>query len=151
MHNTITPNERLLTGELSTALSSPLCYKFTFITMNIKRKICKMYEEFISQLCMYEKAIKILAKGYLPISLISPSKLKEILTAVRDAIQTTNPDYDKVINGLHLYYDMKLVTFGIDRDRNLIIQSPVFHPAIYPAAADTVSDINSISSYCRQR
>ena len=25
-----------------------------------------------------------------------------------------------------LYYDMKLVTFGIDKDKNLIIQFPVF-------------------------
>ena len=38
----------------------------------------------------------------------------------------TNPDYDIVINSLHLYYHMKLVTFGIDRNRNLIIQFPVF-------------------------
>ena len=27
---------------------------------------------------------------------------------------------------LHLYYNMQLVTFGIDRDKNLIIQFPVF-------------------------
>ena len=40
--------------------------------------------------------------------------------------QTTRPDYDIVIKRLHLYYDMKLVTFGIDRSRNLIIQFPVF-------------------------
>ena len=37
-----------------------------------------------------------------------------------------NPDYDIVIMRLHLYYDMKLVTFDIDRDKNLIIQLPVF-------------------------
>ena len=37
-----------------------------------------------------------------------------------------NPDYDIVMKKLHLYYDMKLVTFGIDRDRNLINQLPVF-------------------------
>ena len=30
---------------------------------------------------------------------------------------------------MHLYYDLPLVTFGIDKDRNLIIQFPVFvHP-----------------------
>ena len=27
---------------------------------------------------------------------------------------------------MYKYYDMKLVTFGIDRNRNLIIQFPVF-------------------------
>ena len=31
-----------------------------------------------------------------------------------------------VIKRLHLYYDMKLVTFGIDRNRNLIIQFTIF-------------------------
>ena len=33
-----------------------------------------------------------------------------------------NPDYDIVIKRLHLYYDMILVTFSIDRNKNLIIQ-----------------------------
>ena len=27
---------------------------------------------------------------------------------------------------MHLYYNMRLASFGIDKDRNLIIQSPVF-------------------------
>ena len=38
----------------------------------------------------------------------------------------TNKKYDLVLNRLYLYYDMKLVTFGIDQDKNLIIQFPVF-------------------------
>ena len=37
-----------------------------------------------------------------------------------------NPDYDIVIKRLHLYYDMKLVNFGINSYRKLIIQFPVF-------------------------
>ena len=41
-------------------------------------------------------------------------------------LNKTNPDYDIVIKRLNLYYDMKLVTFGIDRKRNQIIQSPIF-------------------------
>ena len=41
----------------------------------------------------------------------------------------TNPDYDIVIKRLHLYYNMKLVTFSIDRHRNIIIWFPIFvHP-----------------------
>ena len=62
-----------------------------------------MYEEFIMQLHMYAKAIRILAKGYLPISLITPSELREILKQVKEAILTTNQKYDIVINRLHLY------------------------------------------------
>ena len=46
---------------------------------------------------MHAKAIRILVTGYLPISLISPTKLQEILIAVQTALPVTNPDYDLVI------------------------------------------------------
>ena len=72
------------------------------------------------------KAVRIWAKGYLPILFITSLNLKEILTLVNETLTKTNPDYDIVLKRLHLYYDMKLVTFLIDRDRNLIIQFPVF-------------------------
>ena len=42
------------------------------------------------------------------------------------ALAKTNKDYDLVLSRLYLYYDMKLVTFGIDQDKNLIIQFPLF-------------------------
>ena len=85
-----------------------------------------MYKESITQLCIYVTAVRISAKGYLPISLITPLKPKEILNAVRMTVKKTNPDYDTVIKRLHLYYDIKLVTFGTDKDENLIVQFPVF-------------------------
>ena len=44
------------------------------------------------QLCRYAKVIRILAIGYLPISLITPLKLQEILDAVKTVIRKTNPD-----------------------------------------------------------
>ena len=46
---------------------------------------------------MYVKAIRILSKGYLPISLLLPSKLNKILQEVNEALQTTNRGYDLVI------------------------------------------------------
>ena len=84
-----------------------------------------MYEKFIKELRSYSKAVRILSKEYLPISLITPSKLQEILQ-VQLAITKSSQDYEVVLNRLHLYYDMKLVTFGIDYQKNLIIQFPVF-------------------------
>ena len=45
---------------------------------------------------------------------------------VQIAIAKTNQDYELVLNRLYLYYDMKLVMFGIDNQKNLIIQFPVF-------------------------
>ena len=53
-------------------------------------------------------------------------RLQDILDKVKTGVQKTNPDYDIVIKRLHLYYDMKLVTFDIDKDKNLIVQFPVF-------------------------
>ena len=92
----------------------------------IKDKYIEMYNEFISQLHNYAKAFRILAQGYLPISLTTQSKLKEISTSVRETLIKTNRDYDIVIKWLHLYYNMKLVTFSIDRKSNVIIHFPIF-------------------------
>ena len=92
----------------------------------VQDKYIALYRELITQLHVYTLAIRILAKGYLPISLVTPSKLREILNEVKTAIWKTNPDYDLVIDRLHLYYNMQLVTFSIDKDKNLIIQFPVF-------------------------
>ena len=92
----------------------------------IQEKYIKMYERFVNQLKEYSRAIRILSKGYLPISLLLPSKLAKILHEVKQVLLKTNKNYGLVIKGMYKYYDMKLVTFGIDQNRNLIIQFPVF-------------------------
>ena len=99
-----------------------------FLT-TVREKYVKIYERFLNQLKQYAQARRVLSKGYLPISLLSPSKLNIILQKVKQTVQIKNKDYDLVIKRLYLYYDMKLVTFGIDDQRNLIVQFPVFiHP-----------------------
>ena len=62
----------------------------------------------------------------MPISLVTPSKVREILNNVKTAIQKTNPDYNLVIDRLHLYCDVQLVTFAIDSEKNRIIQFQIF-------------------------
>ena len=52
--------------------------------------------------------------------------MREILNEVKTALGTTNPDYDLVIDRLHLYYNMQLVIFGIHKNKNLITLFPVF-------------------------
>ena len=79
----------------------------------VQDKYITLYKELIIQLHIYATSIRILAKGYLPISLITPSKLREILSDVKAAIRITNPDYDLVIDRLYLYYDMKLVLLAL--------------------------------------
>ena len=53
-----------------------------------------MYKELITQLHIYACAIRILAKGCLTISIITPIKLKEIPSMVKNTVRKTNPDYD---------------------------------------------------------
>ena len=64
-------------------------------------------------------------KRHLPFSLLPPNKLQEILNEVKKAFQITNSDYDIVIKRPYLYNDMKLATFGIDNETNLMIQFSV--------------------------
>ena len=75
---------------------------------------------------MFSSVKRVLSKGYLPISLLLPTKLQKSFNEVKKTIQITNPDYDIIITRSHLYYDMKLVTFGINEERNLIVQFLIF-------------------------
>ena len=97
-----------------------------FFLRVVQDKYISLYKELITQLRSYVSAIRVLAKGYLPTTLTTPSKLQEILAKVKKSLQHTNLDYALVLERLHLYYDMQLVTFGIDRDMNLVVQFPVF-------------------------
>ena len=56
-----------------------------------------MYERFLNQLRQYSQAIRVLSKGYLPITLLPPSKLNMILQKVRETVQKENNYYDILI------------------------------------------------------
>ena len=92
----------------------------------IQDRYISLYRQLITQLYTYISDIRVLAKGYLPNTLITPKKLQEILSQVKNSLLTANPDYTLVLDRLHLYYDMQLVTFGIDSNMNLVIQFLIF-------------------------
>ena len=144
IHNVTSSHERLFAGEHNPALFRLLytnalgIQQYAFSSLLFLRvvqdKYISLYKELIMQLRSYVSAIRILAKGYLPTTLVTPSKLQEILAEVSKSLQQTNPDYALVLDRLHLYYDMQLVTFGIDREMNLVIQFPVFIQPIHSEA-----------------
>ena len=72
----------------------------------LQNKYTSLCKDLIAQLHTYVSAFRILVKGYLPNTLIKPVKLQEILSEVKKTLQITNPDYDLVLDRLHLYYDM---------------------------------------------
>ena len=95
MHNVTTWKEQILVSKMKNWLKrklenthSEFDYSMDavlFLT-TIKEKYIRMYEKFINELMSYSKSIRILSKGYLPISLITPSKLEAILWQVQTAI-----------------------------------------------------------------
>ena len=133
IHNVTSSHEKLFAGEhnpaifrlLYTDASGIQQYAFNSLRV-VQDKYISLYRELITQLRSYVSAIRILMKGYLPPTLITPSKLQGILAEVKRSLQHTNPDYTLVLERLHLYYNMQLVTFGINRDMNLVIQFLVF-------------------------
>ena len=89
----------------------------------IQDKYISLYRELVTQLHTYVFAIRVLAKGYLPNTVLTPKKLQRIWQKL---LHHTNPDYTLVLDRLHLYYDIQLVTFGINKDMNLVIQFLIF-------------------------
>ena len=136
IHNTTSSHEKLFAGEQnhsifrilythSSGLQQYSTNSLLYLRI-IQDKYIPLYRELITQLHTYVSAIRILVKGYLPNTLIKQDKLQEILTEVKKSLHVSIQDYNLVINRLHLYYDMQLVIFGIDKDMNLGIQFPVF-------------------------
>ena len=120
IHNTTSSHEKLFAGEHNHSLFRMLytdalgiqqyaSNSLLFLRI-IQEKYISLYRELITQLHTYISAIRILAKGYLPNTLIKPKRLKEILTKVKGSLHTTNPDYNLVLDILHLYYDMQLTS-----------------------------------------
>ena len=89
IHNVTSSYERLFAGDHNPAIFRLLytnalgIQQYAFNSLLFLRvvqdKYISLYKELITQLKSYVSAIRILAKGYLPTTLITPSKLQEIL------------------------------------------------------------------------
>ena len=60
------------------------------------------------------------SKGYLPLEIIIPSKLKMITDSILSVVQEANPSYVLALPVKTQYYDKKLVTFGVDNNLSLV-------------------------------
>ena len=125
IHNVTSSHDRLFAGEHNPALFRLLYTNALGVQQYaidsllflgiVQDKYVSLYKQLITQLKSYVSAIRILAKGYLPTTLITPSKLQEILAVVTKSLQKTNPDYALVLDRLHLYYDIQLVILALTR------------------------------------
>ena len=87
IHNTTSTHEKLFSGQ-QTLLTHKSLYanalglqhysiNSLLYLRTIEDKYISLYKELITQLCIYTIAIRVLAKGYLPILLITPLKLNK--------------------------------------------------------------------------
>ena len=96
IHNVTSSHEKLFAGEHNPTLFRLLYmdalgiqqYAITsllFLSV-IQDKYISMYRELITQLHSYVSAIRVLAKGYLPTTLLTPRKLQGILAEVKKSL-----------------------------------------------------------------
>ena len=106
IHNETSSHKILFAGEYNRALFRMLCMdalgiqqyainSLLFLRV-IQDKYISLYRELIMQIHTYTPAIRVLAKGYLTNTLITPRKLQEILTEVKKSLYHTNADYTLV-------------------------------------------------------
>ena len=96
IHNTTSSHERLFACEHSPSIFQILyahSLGLQHYSMNsllylriIQDKYVTLYRELITQLHMYASVIRVLAKAYLPNTLLMPVKLQEILMEVRKTL-----------------------------------------------------------------
>ena len=79
----------------------------------------KIFEDLLN-------VIGILSTGHLPPFLFPPTILENITTNALVMVKKSHPNFVLGIKHLTEYYDMKLATFGVDTDGNMIVAFPVF-------------------------
>ena len=100
IHHVTSSHKKLFAGEHNSAIFRLLyidalgvqqyaCNSLLFLRV-VQDKYISFYRELITQLRSYVSAIRILVKGYLPTTLITPSKLQGILAEGKKSLQHTN-------------------------------------------------------------
>ena len=86
-----------------------------------------------------------MAKGYLPILLVTPLKLQKILALVKERLTKTNPDYDILIKiAFVLWYEIG--SFRHRQEKKFDYSISNVCPAIHTATINFISTRNSTST-----
>ena len=100
-------------------------HKLNLYVHSVLERQIRLYEWLLQHLKDLLDSIGILSTGHLPPLLFPPSVLQNITNNGITMIRKSHPDYVLAINHLTEYYDMKLATFGVDTDGNMIVAFPV--------------------------
>ena len=89
-------------------------------------KYLRVPENLISELRLLLRSRAILSRGYPIPQLFSPKDIVRISQTALSMIKNKHPDYVLAIPQASSYYDMRLVTFGIDEEDRLVVCFPIF-------------------------
>ena len=101
-------------------------HKLNIYLTSVQETQLKLYDELERVLREFLSAVRILSKGYLPASLFPLTILCRITSNALQMVQKKNPDYVHTIKHVTEYYDMKMVTFGVNDGEELVVAFPVF-------------------------
>ena len=101
-------------------------HKLNIYLTSVQETQLRLYDELEIVLREFLSAVEILSRGYLPASLFPPSTLCRITSNALQMVQKKNPDYVLTVKHVTEYYDMKMVTFGVNDGEELIVAFPVF-------------------------
>ena len=101
-------------------------HKLNIYLTSVQETQLRLYDELERVLREFLSAVRILSKGYLPASLFPPTILCRITSNALQMVQKKNPDYVLTIKHVMEYYDMKMVTFGVNDGEELVVAFPVF-------------------------
>ena len=101
-------------------------HKLNIYLTSFQETQLRLYDELERVLREFLSTVRILTKGYLAASLFPPTILCRITSNTLQMVQRKNPDYVLKIKHVTEYYDMKMVTFGVNGSEEVVVAFPVF-------------------------
>ena len=101
-------------------------HKLNLYVHSVLERQIRLYEWLLRHLKDLLDAVGILSTGHLPPLLFPPTTLQNITTGALLMVHNSHPNYVLAIKHLTEYYDMKMATFGVDTDGNMVVAFPVF-------------------------
>ena len=99
--------------------------ELNFFLHSISNKFNFLYSTMIDEIKALVKDIATLSRGRLPPELFSPSFLHNVTIKVMSELLKSNTGYKIAFPQVDAYYDMKVATFSLDKENNLIVTFPI--------------------------
>ena len=105
--------------------------ELNFFLHSVSNKLDFLYSTMIDEVEALIKGIATLSRGRLPPELFPPSFLQNVTHRVMSELLKSNTGYRLAFPQIDAYYDMKVATFALDKDNNLIVTFPILIAPIH--------------------